>query len=262
MDAKEIKARLDAVDVQLAAKLRELGFTEDEITRQLDTSVPTETRKAEAEKILARKFVADLNDPKSGLMDRVIDRAIEQAEVEFPGLQREMEAERAARRKKIGIGVGAAVVIAGVIVYFAVLRTPSVTMCEQLAKPVDELAAIVGKPLTAGRVVDMDVYCTLVLGDANKQSVITFLSRSNRGFLDVRATRDGQPFSKRDSIKVPTGDALIYIAGEPAPDASGRNDILFEVRSLMVEVDIERAVTPDQVRALAIAIATRAKAAK
>lgn len=258
MDATEIKAKLAEVDAQLAGKLRELGFTEDEIARQLDHSIPKETRKAEAEKILARKFTQDLNDPSSGLMAQVVAKAIADMEQAMPGLVKEMEEARARRRRNIFIGVACGAVCVALVLYF-VTRTPSVTKCEKLANPVDELGAIVGKKLTAGQVVDMGDYCTLVLGDDSKQSVITILVSSSRNFPGVRSTRDGQPFSKRDMMKVATGDAFIYLQGDPNPDASGRNEILFELGSQMVEIDIERDTSEDKVRALADTIAKRAK---
>lgn len=45
LDPEAIKARLDEVDAELARKLAELGFTREEVARQMDHSVPAEVRK-------------------------------------------------------------------------------------------------------------------------------------------------------------------------------------------------------------------------
>lgn len=257
MDAQNIKARLAAVDAQIADKLRGLGFTEDEIQRQLDNSIPSDVRKAEAEAILARKFATDLNDPQSGLMDQIIAQVVANA----PQIEKQLAAERAARRRKVLLGAGIAVIGAAIVLYLTVLRPASVTMCEQLATPVDEIGAILGKPLGAGTVVGEPDYCTLVLG-ADRESVVTIIVQSSRRFPEVRKIRDGQPFSRFDSVKVATGDALLYIEGQPAADASGRNEILLEAGAKMVEIDLARGTTPAQMTALATLFANRTQSTK
>ena len=71
-DADDLQNRLDEVDRTIKAKLAELGFTPDEIQRQMDRSIPEELKQAERNQILASKLAADLRDPSTGLMDRVI----------------------------------------------------------------------------------------------------------------------------------------------------------------------------------------------
>jgi len=195
-------------------------------------------------------------------MDQLVDRVIDQAEAEFPGIKKEM-ADRAARRKKIAIGIGVAVVLAAIVVWFAVLRTPSASMCDQLAKPIDELSTIVGRKLHIAGLVDQGEYCTLTITDERKSDItLLFSVRSVGALRSVREIRDTQPFSKIEAIKLPTGTGWLYLAGPPANDASGSHMVLFDFGSKMLELTIERDVTPDVARTLAMTIATRAKAAK
>lgn len=167
MDAKEIKARLDAVDAELKTKLRELGFTEAEIDRQLDNSIPAEVRKAEAEQILGRKFVADLNDPNSGLMDQLIDRVIDEAEKEHPGIKAEMaraEEERKRRRKNQIIAAIVAVVAIGVGVWYFALRDTR-SDCEKIVGSLSALGTQASKTFKKGLDFKSERGCELMVDD-------------------------------------------------------------------------------------------------
>jgi hypothetical protein len=283
MNPHEIKAKLDAVDAELKTKLRELGFTEAEIDRQLDNSIPAEVRKAEAEQILGRKFVADLNDPNSGLMDSLIDRVIDEAEKEHPGIKAELEAERrrVRRNKIIAAIVAVAAIVAGVW-YFALRDTRS--NCEKMLGPLSALGKQAGKTFKKGLDYKSDRTCELTIDDKPFTGTQMDIEMHRSTFFEQRRRElDKGGYASSEKL----GDGWLYIAAkqkersaeEMMADAQSRvgrsrdpiGDVLaaggpsqhvalFEAGAWLVIVKMSnRTFSPELAKTIAVDMAARAK---
>lgn len=285
MDAREIKARLDAVDAELTTKLRELGFTEDEIKRQLDTSIPQETRKAEAEQIMARKFVADLNDPSSGLMDQVVERVIEQAEAEFPGIKAEMEADKKRRRRNQLVMAGVAVAAIGAGVWYFAIRDAR-SQCEKIVGSLADLGAQTNKTLKKGLDFKSDRGCELMVDDDPFHGTVIHIEVRNNHYYDQQR-RDLDRGGYARSEKLDAGNGWLFVAEkqrersaeelmadaqsrvgrsrDPIGDAlsaggPSQHIALFEFGARMAIVKLSnRTFTPELARSVALDMAKRAK---
>jgi len=220
MNPDEIKQKMEEVDAKMRTKLAELGFTPDEIERQLDRSVPEDVKKAEREKVLQRKFAEELNDPNSGLMDAIVARAADEAERRIPELKAEAERERRAKRMKIAIGAGVGLAAVAVAVWFFAIRDAR-SACEKLVGPIAELEKLTGIELE------------MRSGYEGKYSCYQYVDREGRagGFVVNLETNDGsgldywktseeaRKFVGKETLQVATGDAFLFIAGD-TPDVS------------------------------------------
>lgn len=148
LDPEAIKAKLADFDAQLARKLGELGFTRDGVARQMDRSIPEAVRKAEAERVLRGKLVEDLNNPRSGALDLLIDRIAHDMENQLPEIEREVRETQARRRRTQIVAAGAALAVVGAAVWWFVLRDGS--LCTRLSEPIEELGELAGVPLRPG----------------------------------------------------------------------------------------------------------------
>ena len=211
MDPDEIKQRIDEADAKLRAKLAELGFTPEEIERQLDRAIPDEQKKAEREKVLARKFVAELNDPSSGLLDKIIDRAAGE-------LETKLAAEEAARRKRrVNLIVGAAIAAAviGIGVWYFALRDTR-TSCEKLVGPLAELEQLTGTKLEMRSGHETDYSCYQYVDRAGHAGGFTVWVETARGdaFDAWMANEANRKFADKTTFVTALGEVTLFIAGD------------------------------------------------
>lgn len=289
MDAKEIKARLDMVDQELAAKLRELGFTEDEIKRQLDNSIPQETRKAEAEEILSRKFVEDLKDPNSKLSQELVDRVIDEAETQYPGIKAEMakdDADKKRRRKNQLVLAGVALVAIGVGVWYFAIRDAR-SDCEKITS-LAEMEQATGLKLKKGFDWSDKRKCEIAVDGVPFTGTIARVEivHDNRWYEQQRHSLEQDGYAKAERLDAANGwlfvaektrersseelmaDAQSRVgkSRDPIGDAlsaggPSQHVVLFEFGTHMAIVHLSnRSFTPEQAKATGLAMAKRAKA--
>jgi hypothetical protein len=213
MDADEIKQRMEEMDAKLRVELARLGFKPDEIERQLDTNVPDEQKQAERQQILERHFVEQVNDPKSGMMDQIINRVIEQAEREHPGIREEMaKAERRARLKKIAIGAAIGAVLVGVGVWYFVLRDRR-SECEKIVGPIAELEKLAGGRLDKPRSYDSKYSCHITI-DKDHHQAISIDIESVYGWSWHKSYLEGEKFTDKQPLQTDAEEALVFVAGD------------------------------------------------
>jgi hypothetical protein len=227
MNPDEIKQRLDEVDAKLRVKLAELGFTPDEIERQLDRSIPDDIKQAEREQILARKFVTDLADPNSGLMDAIIEKAA-------GDLEEKLAAEHARRRqKRIKLAIGAAVAVAAIAIaiwYFVLRDTTS--SCAKLVGPIAELEQLTGVQLELRSGYQSKYYSCYQYVDRRGRaggSVVSLEAADILAFDTWTSAQSGRKFIAHESFSTGFGKAELYVAGD-TPKASPE-EMLAEAQS-------------------------------
>jgi len=222
LDPETIKAKLDEIDAQLARKLAELGFTREEAARQMDRSVPEAVRKAEAEQVLGRKFVQDLNDPRSGMMDRLLEHVTRDVESQLPEIESQLRADKARRRRNQIITAVVVLVLAGAAIWFFALRDRR-SLCNKLAEPVDELARLVGEPLRPSFSFAGKYHCSQSTDTvAAPESVITIEIDYQAGFDTAHRQLDGGKFARSEQLPFGNATAVLYVADKaehsPSPE--------------------------------------------
>lgn len=281
MTAAEIKARLEAADPTIVATLRENGFTEAEILRQCDVSLPDAVRTAELEAVMARKFVADLKDPSSNL----VQTAIADVMARLPELEKELAAQRARRRKRLALVAALALVIAGAGIWYFVLRDAR-SACTKIIGSLDDLGREIHTTLKPGLDMDDKRGCELMIDDEPFHGTVIHIEVGDGRYYDqLRRSLDGAGFARSEKLDIANGwlwivdtatqrsseeilaDAKSRIgrSRDPMGDAlaaSGPTEhtALFEFGARRALVKFSSlSFTPAQARAAAIAMATRAK---
>jgi hypothetical protein len=213
MDPEEIKRRMDEMDAQLRVELAKVGFKPDEIERQLDRSIPDDVKKAEREKILARHFVEQVNDPRTGLMDKIVDQAITEAEKDFPGIRDEMnQAEKRAQRKKLLITAGIGLVLAGVAVWYFALRDTR-SDCMKAVGPIDVLEKLTGTKVGKPYDYDGKYHCSYTVNQASGNQLATIeIHSDDYGF--EKSYLDNDKFTDKQPLQTAAGEATLYVAGD------------------------------------------------
>lgn len=211
MTPEEMKARLDAADAELAAKLREMGFTETEVQRQLDHAVPPEVRSEEAKQILAREFVKAASQP-GALQDAIIDRAVKQGE-------RELAAHKARRRQQ-WIALAVVVALAGAGAYWYLRPAPAST-CMKLVGPLDGIEKVVGFPLRADPSKDYGELChyTVWAKDTSKIGNPIVMVEDDRAgaYQSWKHELERETFSAHEPLSLAAGEGELFVAGD-APE--------------------------------------------
>jgi hypothetical protein len=217
LDPETIKAKLDEIDAQLARKLAELGFTREEAARQMDRSVPEAVRKAQAEQVLGRKFVQELNDPRSGALDMLIEHVARDVENQLPEIASQLRADKARRRRNQIIAAVVVLLVAGAAIWYFALRDRR-SLCTRLAEPIDELGTLVGEPLKPAFSYAGKYHCSQSADTgAGLESVITI-------DIEYQAHRqlDGGRFSRTEQVPFGNTTAQLYIADKaersPSPE--------------------------------------------
>lgn len=209
MTPEEIKQKLDEADAKLRTKLAELGFTPEQIERQLDRAVPEEIKKAEREQVLAKKFADELNDPSSGLMDAIIARAAHDLEKRLP--------PPPPKRSKLPLIAGgvAAIAIAGVAVWYFALRDTT-SSCAKLVGPLAELEALAGAQLEMRSGYENEYSCYQYVDRRGKAGGIMVNLETSRGELLTLWRNDEQRRKYADTVTFSTalGEAILFVAGE------------------------------------------------
>lgn len=212
MTPEEIKQRMDEMDTKLRAELARHGFKPDEIERQLDRSIPDDVKQAEREKILARHFVEQVNDPSTGLMDAIISRAADQ-------LEKELEPELLAKRKRerrtkliVGGVVGAAAI--GLGVWYVALRDTR-TSCEKLVGPVAELEKLTGEQLAMNSGHETKYSCYQYVDRRGHAGGFVVNIDTERGNLDYERQRlAARKFTEQKTFATDVGEAVLFVAGD------------------------------------------------
>jgi len=201
----EIRLRLAETDQRLVEALRGLGFTPEEIERQLDPNVPDEVKRAEREAALQRKLVADLNDPRSGVLDALLDKVATEVEGE-------LEAGRKARRRRRILGALLVVAIAGIAIWYFALRDTR-SDCQRIVGTQHDIELVTGQNVDHTFHYSGKYACTLNLDGDTTQSILE---------IDVEEHGYTTPPDEAKFARVePFGTGKLYIAGnekEQSPD--------------------------------------------
>jgi hypothetical protein len=291
MTPDEIKARLDEADTKIAAKLAELGFSPEEIQRQLDPAVPEAIKNGERQTVLARKFQQDLNDPKSGLLDAVLAQAASDLEKRLPEIQAKVEAERRERHMRLVYAGVAAAALAGIAVWYFLIRDTR-TSCEKLVGPLAEIEKATGTKVVGDHGHEVGDLCYKYINERGQIGhYIVHIDTDRRTSYPskLHALERGKYV---DTVKfdTPSGPAVLFVAGDakeisteelqadvmrraavgrrggdPMGEAlanlpPAQHAIVFTAGSRAIRIDLDRKVwTVDAAKAYAAAVAARAK---
>lgn len=194
MTPDEIKQRMDELDAELAEKLRTMGFSDAEVARVLDNRIPAEQRDAEIKDILAREFIKQANDPRSGIMDEVIRRV--EAELAVPP-------PRKRRWPIVVAALGAAVV--GVVLYMA-LRTKPVNACIAELGRLDRFGALkMGKPLGGAS-------CWVSLADATGETKLSVRNSTRADVLMMKRVIEERAYAGHETFTAGRYTVDFYVA--------------------------------------------------
>lgn len=277
MDADEARARLAEVDAQIAQELAKLGFTPEQIQRQLDPSVPEDVKAAERTRALEEHLVTKLNDPSSGLMESWIKEAAPDIERMAHAMAAEYVEKRKRRRKRIIQAAVALVVVGAGVWYFAVRDSRST--CERVVGSTAEVAKLTGLAVKSGHHFAYRDTCMATLEDAAGQGAVVDLSYEVSG-----ASVDRDRFVDAKPITVGGKSAMLYIAGnaperttdEMLADAQSRvgrsqdpmgdalvagpetkHLVVVPLGSMRLRVRLDRRISPEQAQAYMNAVVGR-----
>jgi len=223
MTPDEIKARLAVFDEQLAKELAKLGFTPEEISRAMDPSIPLDRRRAETDAILSRHVAAELANPGSELGQAMMARAIDEVERQLPDLEQQLVAQERARqiRRRLWLLGGVGLVVSIGLVLFVVYRLKNQpgNECETLLGPLAEIQQLAGVPLETRGGIGGDRNCDLLVFEAGKAGgwVVMVSSTHRTNFTHLREDRERQQFIGKETLALPTGEGVLFIAGSEQP---------------------------------------------
>jgi hypothetical protein len=241
--------------------------------------------------VLARKFQQDLNDPKSGLLDAVLSRAAADLEQRLPEIQAQVAAERRERRMKLVFGGVVALGLAGIAVWYFVLRDTR-TSCEKLVGPLAEIEKLTGTKVVGDHGYEVGELCYKYVNERGQIGhYIVHIDTDRRANFPykLQALQRGKYV---DTVKFdgPSGPAVLFVAGDakeisteelqadvmrraavgrrggdPMGEAlanlpPAQHAIVFTAGSRVVQLDLDRKVwSIEAAKAYAASVAARAK---
>jgi len=170
------------------------------------------------------------------------------------------------RRYIWAYGAVFALIAAGLVAFvISSLRNPPGNSCEALLGPLNELEGTIGTPVEIESAIGGDRDCDLTIGarDVTKfgAPVVVISNKHASRAAAQRADLDDTKFAAKETLALPTGDGVLYVAGDAPPDqidTPAHHVALFVHGDTMTVLRMERhAFTPQRARELAAVVAGR-----
>lgn len=159
-----------------------------------------------------------------------------------------------------------AVIAAGLVAFvISSLRNPPGNACEALLGPLNEIEGTVGTALETESAIGGDRDCDLTIGarDVTRfgAPVVVISNKHATRYASQLGELDATKFAAKETVPLPTGDGVLYVAGDAPPDqidTPAHHVAVFVHGDTMTVLRMERhAFTPQRARELLAVIAGR-----